>query len=99
AHPDLPAPMVSIYRQTPELGDMDWFLDGDGAEQKATAARIIRAIGGKWDKAPFGDTMRFNQERDGLRLCVSAERTAVCERVVIGVETVTLPAVEAQPER
>lgn len=104
AHPDLPLPLVNVYDYRPEQGDLDWFLMVNGrakdeADQKAIATAIIRALGGKWDKAPTGDDFRFRQTRGGLNFNVQVHREAVCERVVVGTESVTLPAVEAQPAR
>lgn len=107
-HPDLPEPFVST--SWPGL-DVHWMLwvdhnDEDGlALQKSQAAQIVKTIGGRWDKAPVSydpDRFEFTQTRDRLELRVSVSRPAVCERVVVGTETVTIPAtaaVEAQPER
>jgi hypothetical protein len=108
AHPDLPLlPYVTLYGHRPERADLTWSLHINGnaidaADQKAKAALILRTLGGKWNKDfEWGDTDRadFAQARDGLHLRVVVQRSAVCERVVVGEETVTLPAVEAQPER
>lgn len=103
-HPDLPVPLVTIYDHRPEEAELDWFLTINGraddeADQKAKATAIVRGIGGKWDKEPFGDTMSFRRKHDGLNLSVQVERAAVCERIVTGTETVTIAAVEAQAER
>ena len=38
-------------------------------------------------------------EQEGLKLTIAVKRDAVCTRRVVGTETVTLPAVEAQAER
>ena len=105
AHPDLPRPpYVCCYDHTPDQADVSWYLSinnnaVDEADQKAKATAIIRSVGGKWDKTPSGNDMRFEQTVNGLHLDVLVAREAVCERVVTGTETVTLPAVEAQPER
>jgi len=108
AHPDLPRPpYVTIYDHTPHKADLSWHfhINGnakDAADQKAKAAMVLRILGGKWDKDfdwSGADRADFTQSRDGLSLRVVVNRSAVCERVVTGVETVTLPAVEAQPER
>lgn len=99
-YPDLPPPMVTAYPHRPDVADIDWFLqDEDAADQKSTAVEIIRRLGGRWEKISSLVSMRFLQERDGFNLNVSVERSAVCERVVVGTEPVTIPAVEAQPER
>lgn len=105
AHPDLPAPYVTAHTSGVKV-DLAWYLNindncVDLADQKATAARIVAAIGGTWEKLPdtYSTGFTFRQERDGLKLDVQVEREAVCERVVTGTETVTIPAKPAQPER
>ena len=62
-------------------------------------AAIRRAVGGKWDKreAQGVSWPEMVFEREGYSITV--KREAVCTRRVVGTETVTLPAVEAQPER
>jgi hypothetical protein len=100
-HPDLPQPYITT--STEPRVDLNWYLMlgvTDLGEQKATAQQIIRAVGGHWTKIPdtYSDFM-FRQDRDGLRFEVMVTREAVCERVVTGTETVTVPAVAAQPAR
>lgn len=106
AHPHLPAPYVSSFNRG-EV-DLNYYLQirnpGDLAEQKDVAAAIVRAVGGDWDKEPWGDQFRFTATRGPLKFDVQVKREAVCERIVVGTETVTLPATEAQvidaqPER
>lgn len=108
AHPSVPPPYITIYDHIPEVAELKWYLhiNGKGGpeQQKRTAQQIIRSIGGTWDKsaATRDDSMDFTQERDGLSLQVTVVREAVCERVVVGTETVTVPAQpasEALPER
>lgn len=106
AHPDLPPPYVTgiSYAHSGEASvDLNWFIPisvADPVEQKRTAAGILKAIGGKWDKDPNPDErFNFTQARDGLNLKVQVEREAVCERVVTGTETVTIPAKAAVPEQ
>lgn len=99
-HPHLPEPYIS--GRAGGTADLSWYLHGreDHDTQKATAATIVRAIGGTWDKAtdsPLG--FSFEQSVGSLHLFISVDRASVCERVVIGTETRTVPAVEAQPER
>lgn len=100
-HPDLPQPYVtSSY-----AGRVDarWYLSIDSpgapAEQRATAQQIIRAIGGHWDKDIRDDEVRFTAKLGLLDLDVQVVREAVCTRRVVGTEEVTIPAVEARPER
>lgn len=106
-HPDI-GPGVYItagdrYASTGEgYAELNWYLHidhKDTGEQKAKAAQIVRALGGKWDKVDHGGDMTFRQQRGPVRLDVQVKREAVCERVVVGTETRTVPAVEAQPER
>lgn len=95
-HPDLALPVVH------HDGMIAWNLYSwscpDGVP--AMVAAIRRAVGGKWDKREAktiggNDGMVF--EREGYRITVAREQ--VCTRRVVGTETVTLPAVKAQPER
>lgn len=99
-HPELPAP----YINGSDWGlSLDWQMmvkhGNNLSAQKATAAQVVQAIGGDWQKVELGDTFHFRQTHGLLRLDVYVDRPAVCERVVTGTETVTIPAVEAQPER
>jgi hypothetical protein len=100
-HPELPQPYItsSISGKT----SLAWQLviesihGLDLAGQKATAREIIRTVGGQWAKQD-GVDFYFEQERGLLDLVVVVKREAVCERVVVGTETRTIPAVEARPE-
>jgi hypothetical protein len=100
AHPDLPLPCVWGYGSTGNV-EVQWQLThGEHKdEQRAMARVILRAIGGEWKKDASTELFSFDQRRDGLNLNVIAARDQICERVVTGTETVTIPAVEAQPER
>jgi len=64
-----------------------------GAPPKA----IVRALGGTWSKEYSDGELTMSQTREGLDLTVMVRREAVCERVVIGYEPVTIPAMEAMP--
>lgn len=104
AHPEIPLPYVSVYDHSPDRADLHWYLHinaraADAEDQRAKAAAIVKAIGGKWRKDFDSDEASFRQQRDGFNMGVVVVREAVCERVVVGEETVTIPAVEAQPER
>jgi hypothetical protein len=103
AHPDLPPPFVSVYDHRPDKADLRWYLNindkGDEAIQRALAVAIVRGVGGKWDKDFSDNEARFEQTRAGMNMLVTVQREAVCERRVVGTESVTLPAVAAQPER
>lgn len=100
AHPDLPDPCIFGYRNG--AVDVTWQLMNNEAtkgDQRAAAQQILRAIGGKWDKEPWGDRFDFAQDYRGLKLQIYTHREQVCTRRVVGTETVTIPAVEAKPER
>lgn len=95
-NPALPNPVVT------DSGTIHWslweFQCPDGVP--AMVAAIRRAVGGKWDKEernPSYTTPQMWFTRDGFAICV--ERETVCARRVVGTETVTVPAVEARPER
>ena len=99
AHPDLPEPYTSVYSSGSV--DVQWYLEIHGldlAGQKATAAKIVSDLGGKWDKTEIVDgRLDFEQSRDGIHLRIAVARDAVCERVVIGTHEVTVPAAPARP--
>lgn len=79
---------------------LQWFTDIEyEGDQKRAMQDITRLLGGEWVKDGYGDTFGLNQGRDGVRLSVTASRSAICERVVTGTRQVTVPAVEASPER
>lgn len=99
AHPDLPAPMVTGYSSG--RVEVDWFVNHDN-QQRDTMLAIRRGIGGTWHKAPSETYYLLRRDYAGAVLTIYADREQVCERVVVGTETVTIPAqpaVEAQPER
>jgi hypothetical protein len=94
---DLPhQPMVTSYGHSATVA-VDFYLHDE--DQKETAARIVRLIGGKWAKADGGDRLYLRRHQGDIEFCVVVDREAVCERVVKGTREVTIPAVEAQPER
>jgi len=95
ANPDLPLPYHG------DLAQLLW-IPGLVDDQKEQAAAFTRAIPGKVDKQPRGDAFDLVGKIRGLAVCMILDRDQVCERVVVGTETVTVPAteaVEAQPER
>lgn len=90
AHPEVPAPGVL------PSGELRWwFYEWQADAAVKHIADIRRAVGGTWTKREAGSKMYF--ERDGYT--ISVDREVVCTRRVVGTKTVTLPAVEAQPER
>lgn len=96
-HPDLPVPYIT----TRHNGDVffNWFLMHNDTDQKTAAASIMRTLRGSWQKRERGNALDFKSARPGLSLEFTVQREAVCTRRVVGTETVTIPAVEAQPER
>lgn len=98
AHPSLPVPTVFAY-STNGVDVMWQILRDDESTQRGTLNRIRRALGGEWVKDGLGETFTLEQKHGDLTLQIMAKRDVVCERRVTGIETVTLPAVEAQPER
>jgi hypothetical protein len=102
-HPDLPQPYITSSSNG--TASLSWYLHGDNlglSGQKDAAALIVSTIDGEWLKGSGdweGPLGTFSQRRGLLRLTVTVTRDAVCERVVVGTETRTIPAVEAQPER
>lgn len=99
-HADLPQPVVFAYSSGSV--NVAWQLMNDDStkeNQRDAAVRIRRAIGGEWSKCAWGDRFDLARDYEGLRLQILTHREQVCERVVTGTETVTIPAVAAQPER
>ena len=101
AHPSLPEPVVTAYSSGNV--DVSWQLMNNAEakdDQKPVVRRIVKALGGPWDKREYGgDTMYLNRKLDGLSLCIHVTREQVCERVVTGEETYTVPAKPAEPAR
>lgn len=69
-------------------------------EHKKAVRKLLRAIGGKWDKDPSDSTMLFRQDAaiGEAKVTVFTQREAVCERKVVGTETVKHAAVKAYTE-
>ena len=103
AHPDLPLPYVTS--SSSGAASVSWQLviesihGFDLAAQKAEATRIIRTLGGKWDKQDGYEDFYFKRSLGLLNLSITVKREAVCERVVTGTETVTIPAKAATPQQ
>lgn len=90
-HPALPLPSVGTY-------GVYWNIYSWDVDDVPTAvAAIRRALGGTWDKRTDDLAGQMEFTRDEFK--ISVQREAVCVRRVVGEETVTLPAVEARPER
>ena len=102
AHPGLPRSYITS--RSDGTVDISWQLmnqdDRSHAAQKAAMQKIVRAIGGKWNKVNYGtDTFHFKRQIGLVHLDAYADREAVCERIVTGTETVTVPAKPAEPAR
>lgn len=96
----LPAPYITTGANG--VVELNWFLHGRQVDERATAAAIVKAIDGEWTRGEANydpNLATWTQERDGMQLYISVQRDAMCERIVTGTTTVTVPAVEAQPER
>jgi hypothetical protein len=99
-HPELPAPYITTL--SVGRARLAWYIALDTKDliaQKATAALIVKTLGGKWDKGERENDFDFCQRRGLLNLHIQVDRPAVCERVVVGTETVTVPGKPAEPER
>ena len=84
AHPELPRPCVWGYAGSGNVSVQWQLMHGvTEDEQKAAAQRIIRAIGGKWNKDASGETFHFEQVRDNLTLVVEWR----CESVLAEVSS------------
>lgn len=98
-HPDIEQPYITTH--VTGRVSLNWYLNGRD-DERAEAAAIVKAIDGGWERGEAdysGPLATWRQERDGLALHVQVTREAVCERIVTGEETVTIPAKPAEPER
>lgn len=80
-NPDLPLP----YNGSSSA--LLWIIGG--SDQRATLSAVARAIPGVKTKGVRGDYFDVCGQIEGLRVQVIADRDQVCERVVVGTETVT----------
>src|SRR5437868_222590 len=89
-HPDFPVDQILTYG-----GDIEVMTFANTADD---VREIVRAVGGKWDKTPLGDTIiHFNQQiAAGVVAQISIGRGQVCELVTVGTETRTV--IEPDPE-
>lgn len=74
-----------------------------GPDQKDTMRTLRRAIGGKWDKksSSYQFSIQREYEFDGTEITISivaGDREQVCQKVVVSVEQVEVPAREAHTE-
>lgn len=74
-------------------------LDVFGIADRDALVGLARAIGGKWEKDPYGSLFTLKQEvRRGVVVELTTSREAVCEQVVVGEETVEVPDPELVAE-
>lgn len=101
ALPDgVPTPSITAYGHVTTL-DVSWYLSLEhvSQDQRGDLARIIKAVGGHWDKEADYAGFRLSQARGGLRFLVQADREQVCTRRVVATREVvrTVPAQPAMP--
>lgn len=70
-----------------------FFLHGDNQAERL--ADFVRLMDGKKDKVPSYDYFGVDGSLFGIKVSVNADRDAVCERVVVGTETVEVPDPDA----
>lgn len=90
AHPDIDLPWTGTTYDPFSLGV--WLT-------KEELAEIVRALPGRVEKQFDETVVRVTSAFGGLRVQAYSGRNEVCERIVTGTETVTVPAIEAKPER
>ena len=98
--------MADLLEATPDLvlpnieqGSIRFWCNG--AAETAATAKLLPTGWEKNDPNASGydaDYYRLTGEWEGSEIVVVALRNAVCERVIVGTETSTVPAVEATPE-
>jgi hypothetical protein len=67
-------------------------------DQKGEFIRVMKAIGGRWDKLPEGDQFKLEQKLGGnTKYILSVAREAVCERRVVGSQMVERMAASYVP--
>lgn len=72
-HPELPAPYITTSDERP---DVSWFLQirGNEADQKAMAAQIVSALGGKWDRRDhYRGLFAVSQDRPEFHMLIQAD--------------------------
>jgi hypothetical protein len=95
ANPDLPLP----YSGT---GSELLWIARHGEDHKAFAQTFARVVPGTLTKSVRGTDFDLIGSVGGVQVQLIVDRDAVCERVVTGIETVTIsakPATDPEPER
>lgn len=93
-HSEMPLP----WPGQSENMTFEFYVTGDENE-KATTAAIIRAVGGRWSKNATDAFFTTATQLRGLHIRVVAHRDQVCERRVIGTETVVKKVATVFEER
>lgn len=88
ANPTIPLPY--LFTSVPGRYDRALIVYAQNAQQMATATRGL-ARGGRVTKRvrDDGERMYVTREFGAIQLAVTVDRSQVCERVVVGTETVT----------
>lgn len=72
-------------------------------DQKSLMREIRQGLNlrGVWEKSAYSEDFNISHRdtETGLRVTINANRTAVCEKRVIGTEEKVIPAIEARPEK
>jgi hypothetical protein len=84
-HPELPLPYDGA---SPTGGRLNFILSMFD-DHKDLARRFARAFPGTVEKHIRDNVLNLKASFDGLHVLLIADRNAVCERVVVGTETVT----------
>lgn len=85
-------------------------LIAHGPNQRETMRVVRRAIGGQWDKGGYGDIFEISRQfphltdndderHPTIQINIEGNRTEVCQKVVTGTTTRTIPEREYQPAR
>jgi hypothetical protein len=105
-HEDLFGTSHTGVRAHFDADDMGIFLPtwngrGEKVDQKAILRKVVRTLGGTFEKGFNGSTMYLTQE--GLfgffNLTIFADRDGVCERKLVGTREVEVPAMKAAKAR
>jgi hypothetical protein len=81
---DMPYSIEDIGHGKPTF---KWLPTGDS--EVTEAARIRRALGGRWDKGVGDQLMTLRSEDQHARYQIVVWRTSACTRVVTGTKTIT----------
>lgn len=101
-HEDLFGTINTDVRAHFDVDDMGIFLPtwngkGEKVDQKAILRKVVRALGGTFEKDFNGSIMYLKQEDvfGFFDLTIYADREGVCERKLVGMKDIDVPAVKA----